>query len=269
MKSMSERLAFPMYAVNDEDTQALWRAVRQLLAARGVVDEDGLSYTVPEDLLAHWRHPALLLSQTCGYPLVTLLANVQTVGCFHYSAPGCEGRNYRSLLVAREADGGQALADFRGRRVACNSPDSQSGYNVLLKMIAPLSRDGRFFSTVAFSGSHRQSLREVQQGTADIAAIDCVTWALLQRHQPEALAGLTVIAHSPLAPGLPLITSATTPAETLELLREALQQLVSDERYQPLCEALFICGYSDMRRADYQPLLAWREEAAARGVVRL
>lgn len=42
MKSMSERLAFPMYAVNDEDTQALWWAVRQLLAARGVVDEDGL-----------------------------------------------------------------------------------------------------------------------------------------------------------------------------------------------------------------------------------
>ena len=269
MKSMSERLAFPMYAVNDEDTQALWRAVQQLLAARGVVEEDTLSYQVPEDLLTHWRHPALLLSQTCGYPLMTRLPAVQTVGCFHYSAPGCEGRNYRSLLAVREADGDQTLADFRGRRVACNSPDSQSGYNVLLKMVAPLSRDGRFFSAVAFSGSHRQSLRELQQGTADIAAIDCVTWALLQRHQPEALAGLAVIARSPLAPGLPLITSATTSAATLGLLREALQQLVSDERYRPLCEALFICGYSDMRRADYQPLLAWRDEAAARGVVRL
>ncbi|MCW9469715.1 PhnD/SsuA/transferrin family substrate-binding protein [Klebsiella grimontii] len=266
---MSERLAFPMYAVNDEDTQALWRAVRQLLAARGVVDEDTLSYQVPEDLLTHWRHPALLLSQTCGYPLMTRLPAAQTVGCFHYSAPGCEGRNYRSLLVVREAESRQTLADFRGRRVACNSPDSQSGYNVLLKMVAPLSRDGRFFSAVAFSGSHRQSLRELQQGTADIAAIDCVSWALLQRHQPEALAGLVVIAHSPLAPGLPLITSATTSAATLGLLREALQQLVSDERYRPLCEALFICGYSDMRRADYQLLLAWRDEAAARGVVRL
>ena len=96
-----------------------------------------------------------------------------------------------------------------------------------------------------------------------------MSWALLQRHQPEALAGLVVIAHSPLAPGLPLITSATTSAATLGLLREALQQLVSDERYRPLCEALFICGYSDMRRADYQLLLAWRDEAAARGVVRL
>ena len=75
----------------------------------------------------------------------------------------------------------------------CNSPDSQSGYNVLLKMVAPLSRDGRFFSAVAFSGSHRQSLRELQR-EADIAAIDCVTWALLPCHQPEALAGLAVIA---------------------------------------------------------------------------
>ena len=36
-----------------------------------------------------------------------------------------------------------------------------------------------------FSGSHRQSLRELQQENADIAAIDCVTYALLQRHQPR------------------------------------------------------------------------------------
>ncbi len=266
---MSERLAFPMYAVNEEKTRGLWLAVRELLAARGVALEEIRSYAIPEDLLAHWRNPELLLSQTCGYPLVTQLPDAQTVGCFHYSAPGCEGRNYRSLLVAREDDVMLTLADFRGRRVACNAADSQSGYNVLLKMVAPLSRDGRFFSAVVFSGSHRQSLRELQLERADIAAIDCVTWALLQRYQPEALAGLVVIAHGPLAPGLPFITSANSSASTLGLLREALQQLVSDERYRPLCEALFICGYSDMRRADYQPLLAWREEAAARGVVRL
>jgi ABC-type phosphate/phosphonate transport system substrate-binding protein len=48
-----------------------------------------------------------------------------------------------------------------------------------------------------FSGSHRQSLRELQQENADIAAIDCVTYALLQRHQPQALAGLVAIGWSP------------------------------------------------------------------------
>lgn len=116
-----------------------------------------------------------------------------------------------------------------------------------------------------FSGSHRQSLRELQQENADIAAIDCVTYALLQRYQPQALAGLVAIGWSPAAPGLPLITAGATPAATLNSLREALQQLVSDDRYRSLCDALLICGYSDMSREAYAPLLAWRDEAAALG----
>lgn len=86
-----------------------------------------------------------MLSQTCGYPLVTQLPEVQTVGCFHYAAPGCEGRRYRSLLVVREADSHRMLGDFLGRRAVCNAEHSQSGYNVLRKMVAPLSREGRFF----------------------------------------------------------------------------------------------------------------------------
>lgn len=116
-----------------------------------------------------------------------------------------------------------------------------------------------------FSGSHRQSLRELQQENADIAAIDCVTYALLQRHQPQALAGLVAIGWSPAAPGLPLITAGATPAATLNSLREALQQLVSDDRYRSLCDALLICGYSDMSREAYAPLLAWRDESRGAG----
>ncbi len=118
---------------------------------------------------------------------------------------------------------------------------------------------------MVFSGSHRQSLRELQQENADIAAIDCVTYALLQRHQPQALAGLVAIGWSPAAPGLPLITAGATPAATLNSLREALQQLVSDARYRPLCDALLICGYSDMPREAYAPLLAWRDEGRGAG----
>ena len=55
----------------------------------------------------------------------------------------------------------------------------------------------------------------------------------------------------------------------LNSLREALQQLVSDDRYRSLCDALLICGYSDMPREAYAPLLAWRDEAAALGVSQL
>lgn len=129
---MSNLLAFPMYAVDRADTRALWLAVQQRLADRGVYVERVPRW--PEsDLLNHWQQPALILSQTCGYPLVTQLPEVQVVGCFHYTAAGCEGSHYRSFLVTRSEDRPLTLADFRGRRAVCNSPDSQSGYHALRK----------------------------------------------------------------------------------------------------------------------------------------
>lgn len=122
---MAERMTFPMYAIHRQQTQALWQAVQSLLDERGVMVAGDPPAADPGDLLAHWRQPTLLLSQTCGYPLVTQLPEVQTVGCFHYAAPGCEGRRYRSLLVVREADSHRMLGDFLavGR---CAMPSTRS-----------------------------------------------------------------------------------------------------------------------------------------------
>src|SRR5690606_22386345 len=116
-KEMSNRLAFPMYAVDSTDTLALWRAVQRLLVARGLPVEELIPGRPEPDLLAHWQQPNLILSQTCGYPLRTQLPEVQVVGCFHYRVPGCEGINYCSFLVVRDEDKHRTLADFRGRRV--------------------------------------------------------------------------------------------------------------------------------------------------------
>lgn len=122
---MAERMTFPMYAIHRQQTQALWQTVQSLLDERGVMVAGDPPAADPGDLLAHWRQPTLLLSQTCGYPLVTQLPEVQTVGCFHYAAPGCEGRRYRSLLVVREADSHRMLGDFLavGR---CAMPSTRS-----------------------------------------------------------------------------------------------------------------------------------------------
>lgn len=250
---MSNLLAFPMYAVNRADTDALWRAVNALLLARGVSVGDLVPGIPEEELLTHWQQPGLILSQTCGYPLVTQLPDVQVVGCFHYAAPGCEGIAYRSLLVVRQEDKHLRVDDFRGRRVVCNSPDSQSGYNTLRKRVAPDTVND-YFSQVIFSGSHRQSLIEVARGEGDIAAIDCVTWALLQRHEPERLAGLAVIDRTPLTPGLPLITSHNTSPETLSAIRDALQALVSSPEHREICDAVLIDGFSVVTRQAYASL---------------
>lgn len=263
---MRHDIALPMYDLHRPDTVALLRALTELLAAQGIVVK---ALCPQEALLSHWRSDTLLLSQTCGFPLVTQLPDVQTVGCFHYTAPGCDGFHYRSLLVVREDNARQTLADFRGRVVACNAEDSQSGYNALRKMVAPLAQGGAFFSSVILSGSHRQSLAAIGQRRADIAAIDCVSWALLARHEPELLAGLKVMGSTPLAPGLPLITAKQTSASTLAKLQDALHELVSHPRYQAVCDALLITGFSPIARDAYSPLLAWRDEAAALGVTHL
>ena len=264
--SAMSNIALPMYDLCRSHTRALLEALQTILAEHGLQAE---RCWPGGDLLSHWQRDDVLLSQTCGYPLMTTLSEVQTVGCFHYLAPGCEGIHYRSLLVAREADRGKTLADFRGRRAVCNAVDSQSGYNALRYKVAQLPGAGRFFAYVAVSGSHRQSLAELQQEKADLAAIDCVTYALLQRHQPALLTGLAVIGQSPLSPGLPLITARQTPVKTVVLLQAALRQLVNDVRYQERCAAALIGGFSPVTRQAYVPLLQWRDEAAARGVTQL
>lgn len=136
---MIDNVAFPMYDVNPAATDALAAAVlRRFPAAH---------FQRPADLLSHWQDDNLLLSQTCGYPLMTALEDVQVVDCFHYTAPGCEGRNYRSGLVARQTESGKTLTALREglAEIASEaeiaaplliggfSPASRRDYDVILK----------------------------------------------------------------------------------------------------------------------------------------
>lgn len=196
---------------------------------------------------------------------MTQLPDVQLVGAFELSAPGCRGARYRSWLVAREEDENSALVDFRGRRAVANSVDSHSGYNALRYLIAPLAQQGRFFSATRFSGSHRQSLAHLRAGKADIAAIDCLTWALLRRHSAPELAGLAIVGETPLCPAPPLITSAQTDEETLTTLRRVLMQFVEEKA----ARASFITGFTVPERAAYQEIMRWESQAAALGVTAL
>lgn len=257
-----------MYDVWHPDTAVLVKVLRQLLTEEGL-EGDTILFQQPEDYLAHWHSSELLLSQTCGYPLVTLLPELQIVGTFHYQAAGCEGFHYSSHLVVRAAEEGKTLADFRNKRVVCNSEDSQSGYHCLRTLVAPLHNQGHFFSQILFSGSHQNSLAILKTNRADITAIDAVTWALLARHRPENLAGLVSIGSTPLIPGLPMITSARTSPQTLEKLRKVLKRLVTEPEWRSVCDALLIKDFTVTERKDYQLISDNVERAAISGLSEL
>ncbi len=203
-------------------TDALWHAIREALAVRGIPAPHELDRShSAEDA---WHSNNLLLSQTCGLPLVkTLRKHVQVLGCFTYEGITPAG-DYYSVIITR-ASCGQDLTNMRGKRTAINGTDSYSGCLTLQCAVAPISPTGGYFSGVQVTGSHRESIRAVVNGSADIASIDCISWQLAERYEP-AVNTLKVIAQTPSRPSLPLITSCDKTDTVMEAMRAALAAAV-------------------------------------------
>lgn len=257
--------ALPNYYSNPPALEAFWRALRTRLAAGGLHDlPDTLTW--PTDLRAHWRDPALLLGQTCGYPLVTELpGQVRVVGSLCYRAAGCQGARNRSQLVVRADDPATTIAQFRGRTVAYNGSDSQSGYNALRALVAPLAVDGRFFGGSVEAGYHLKAAEAVRDGLADIASIDCVSLAGFRRYLPDSVRGLRVLGETDDFVGLPLITSLQTDDATLALLRTALAATIADPANASTCDDLLLTGFEPLDYDAYGKHLAMRDGALALG----
>lgn len=238
-------------------TDALWRALAQRLGVATV------ELTRVADWTAAWHAPQLLFSQTCGYPFThALRGQVAYVATPHYAADGCDGANYRSILLARQA---APLEAFRGRVAAFNNRDSMSGMLALQLVFTPLARDGVFFSRAVETGGHLASMAAVQRGEADICAIDCVTLALARKHRPSAVDGLVEVARSPAVPGLPLITRAGDVAR----LRAAVAEVMADATLAEAREALLLTGASVLAADAYEVIPRLEAEAATQGGVRL
>jgi len=200
----------------------------------------------PNELDYHqlWLHPALLFAQTCWGPMeLGLSKQVQVVGQPSYDAyEGGQGELYSSALVMRTGEGpevrspadGKALLPLdlmRRKRFTFNSLDSMSGVIALTRDLQAIGEGLDIFSSRSESGGHRGSIVAVAEGKADIAAIDCESWALAQRFEPAAQK-VAVVGWTARRKGLPYITARTTPDKTLKALREALAGLAEQPRIQ-------------------------------------
>lgn len=244
---------------------ALWAGVAARLRAAGMA---GVPETLDRSLpLAEiWRDPALLLAQTCGYPLMTALSGtVRPLAAPVYRWPGCEGTTHRSLIIVAEASSFRALADLRGGRAAVNGVDSNSGMNLFRHALAPLAKDGRFFREVTVTGSHLASLDLVARGEAEVAAIDCVTFGLAARHRPELVVGVRVIGATATSPSLPFVTRADASDEEIAVLSAALAGAIADPALGEAVAALGLTSVEPAHVDDYAVVLGYEQEAAEAG----
>ncbi len=253
--------ALPMYDFPEvvTATDALFSAWRAAAARHGI-DAPAVRDLATGSLLDHWRDPAVLLTQACGYPYRAALAGtVVVVGTFDYDAGlvGVPAGHYRSVLVTRAGLGPAVIAD--GVAVAINSLESLSG---CVSLGATLAEMGiTHVGPIVETGAHARSVEAVADGRADLASIDAVSWALLGDVRPHAVAGLEVIAQGPVVPSLPLVTPR---AELVAPLRASLADALADlaERAPEVLTALRIRRFVPLDGGAYDHTLVLARAAA-------
>jgi ABC-type phosphate/phosphonate transport system substrate-binding protein len=145
-------------------------------------------------------------------------------------------------VLVRVDDPADSLERLRDRRCVVNETDSNSGMNLFRAALAPIAGGTRFFKSVRFSGSHRCSVELLAASEADVTAVDCVTFAHLQRLRPALTARVKVIDWTPSSPSLPFVTSHLTSEATRRELHSAIKDVFDDPQVAQVRELLLLEG---------------------------
>ncbi|ABG31510.1 hypothetical protein CEP88_19240 [Roseobacter denitrificans] len=180
---------------------------------------------------ACWERDDLILSQTCGLPYRSgLHRSVLLVGTPDYGVTDCPPGYYRSHLIVRATDKRTHIADFAGARFARNDVRSQSGWAAAEQHLIDHDAGFSFATNCLDTKAHRASVEAVSTGMADIAAIDAVTWALLDR-DTDLTGTLRVLASTSPTPGLPYVCArAQDPRALFAAITQAIAGLDPDVR---------------------------------------
>lgn len=174
---------------------------------------------------------------------------------------------YYSVIAVRADSPYQSLEDIKGKSFAFADPNSTSGYAVPSYYLATelnTSAD-EYFSEVAFSGGHEQSVMALVNGTFEAVATH---WrneesGNIQNMEKKGLipAGSTrIIWTSPIIPNTPVMINTTLPQELQEDFKAALMAFPEKD---PEGFATYSngtsSGYVEAKHEDYLDVVAITE----------
>ena len=204
-----------------------WQLIREGLQDVRIESPEALSQDAEEFFV--WKHPELVLSQTCGMPYRTWLHDkVELVGTPDFGVKGCPPGYYRSALVVRANDPRTDVEAFQDATFAYNQTFSQSGYAAPYWHVKPL---GFWFENRLHTDQHLQSAKAVAEGRADITSLDAVSWRNIEKYEPFAKK-LRVLDWTTPTPGLPLITArGQNRVAIFTAVEQAIANLEESERF--------------------------------------
>lgn len=259
--------SMPMYDLPELSgaLDSLWTGMVRHLKREGLSEApDHIEHG--NNLADLWNDTDLWFSQCCGYDIVRRYADkLRPVATPHYGAPECEGSDYASNIVVAEECTADDVLDMFGAVCVVNGYESHSGCNALKALVAPKNLDGRFFAGVKVSGSHAASLEMIQRGDADVAAIDCVTYALLESYRPAALAGLRKLGRTYRAPAIPYVTRWDDDDDRVERLCAAIFSAFADPHLTTTRQALYLKNIETLSASSYHRISEIEDFAARHG----
>jgi ABC-type phosphate/phosphonate transport system substrate-binding protein len=219
-----------------------WQLIRAHLGDAGIDSPETLSQDAEEFYV--WKHPQLVLSQTCGMPYRTWLHDkVELVGTPDFGVQGCPPGYYRSALIVRKDDPRTDIASFKDAVFGYNQTFSQSGYAAPFWHIEP---KGFWFKNRLHTEQHLLSAKAVSDGRADIASLDAVSWRNIETYE-QCADSLRVLEWTSPTPGLPFITAkGNNPATIFGAIQKAISELSPGDK-----SSLGIEGIAKIPKEEY------------------
>lgn len=173
-------------------------------------------------------------------------------------------KGYYSIVAVRADSEYQTLEDVKGKSFAFADPNSTSGYAVpsyYLSTELQTSAD-EYFSEVAFSGGHEQSVIALLNGTFEAVATHWTneTRGNIQRMVEKGMieeGSTRIIWTSPLIPGSPVVMRTDLPEELQTLFKEAIFSFAEEapEAFNELHSGES-SGYAPATHEDYVDVIA-------------
>ena len=239
--------------------KAFWQFVRGYLEEQGIETGSDL-YNAKSNTISLAREGRLMLGQMCGLNFSRYREDIPGyLGSFILAEEGVPEGYYHSVIIASKNLEKISIDNLSVNELcaAISEKDSYSGrfalYQTLGGDLVPCA-----FGRVSYTGAHRGTLAAISCGQADIGAIDCLTWHMLQSASPEQVAKVKVISTSRPVPAPPLVSGLAEHSEELVLLKKSIKAAFKDDKLSARMKNIGILGYKPLTGAHYDIFGAYK-----------
>jgi phosphonate transport system substrate-binding protein len=188
-----------------------------------------------------------VLAEDWGYRVIAKLA---------------DDHDFRGLIVVRRDSRIRQPADLKGKTVCYPAPTALAAAMLPRLYLATHGLDMQRDVTSRYVGSMDSSLMNVVQGQAAAAGVLPAAWRQFQREHPEESAQMTPLWQTPTLPSLAVMARQDVPAETVQAMLAALEQLHAVPEGLGVFAGLGMADnhFRAASNADYAPVRAFIDE---------